>query len=160
MKFITCEYNGATYQLSCTAQALFSIYEKFGYTTDIIETTKITENTNEGWKNACWMFALFAMQGELQRRLMGEDKQPMIQMEELFQGSMPTDVNIIRRAVADALAQGFRREVPDPEKEEIDLVLMELEEREKKKTAQAASGFLTSLFAGIYSIFAPGTRSF
>lgn len=159
MKFISCEYHGVTYQLSCTAQALFSIYEKFGYTTDIIETTKLTENTVEGWKNACWLFSLFAMQGELQRRLMGEDKHPMIQMEELYQGGMPTDVNTVRRAVADALAQGFRREIPDPEKEEIDLVLMELEEREKKKTAQAASEFLTSLFAGIYSIFAPGTRS-
>lgn len=151
MKFITCEYNGVTYQLSCTAQALFSIYDKFGYTSDILETTKITENSVEGWKNACWMFALFAMQGELQRRLMGEDKRPMLQMEEIFQGGMPTDVSIVRRAVADALAQGFRREVPDPEKEEIDLVLMELEEREKKKKEQAASGFLTWLRARLFS---------
>lgn len=151
MKFITCEYNGVTYHLSCTAQALFSIYDKFGYTSDILEATKITENSVEGWRNACWMFALFAMQGELQRRLMGEDKRPMLQMEEIFQGGMPTDVNTVRRAVADALAQGFRREVPDPEKEEIDLVLMELEEREKKKKEQAASGFLTWLRARLFS---------
>lgn len=157
MKHIDCEYHGVTYQLSCTAQALFAIYEKFGYTTDIITTTKISENTVEGWKNACWLFALFAMQGELQRRLMGEDNRPMIRMEDLLKGAMPTDVATIRKAVADALAQGFRRDVPDPEQEEVDLVLMELEEQQKKKKAQAVSGLLTWLSARLSSISRPGT---
>lgn len=152
MKFIVCEYNGAAYQLSCTAQALFSIYEKFGYTTDIIQTTKIAENTPEGWKNTCWLFALFARQGELQRRLLGEDRQAMIRMEDLFEGAMPTDIAVIRRGVTDALAQGFRREFPDPEEEELDLVLMELEEIEKKKKVQAASGLRSWLRALLSSI--------
>ena len=159
MKFITCEYNGATYQLSCTAQALFAIYEKFGYSSDIVTTTKIGENTVDGWKNACWMFALFAKQGELQRRLMGEDRQPVIRMEDLFEGAMPTDANTIRRAVADALTQGFHRDAPDPEQEEVDLVLMELEELEKKKREQAASGLRSWLSALLSSISRPGTPS-
>lgn len=140
MKHIDFEFNGHTYALSFTAEALFTIYDKFGYTADILGATKILEPSAEGWKNLCWLAALLASQGELQRRNWGEDPKPMITMEQLRTGFMAADSNRLRQAVRDALEQGFQRDVPPPdEAQEVNLVLLEREEAEKKAKAAAAS---------------------
>ena len=146
MKHIDFEFNGTTYALSFTAEALFTVYDKFGYTSDILGTTKALEPSVEGWKNCCWLAALMASQGELQRRHRGEDPQRMLTMEELRTGFMAADSIRLRQAVRDALAQGFQRDVPDPDtEEEVNLVLMEREEAEKKAKAAVASGLRSLL---------------
>lgn len=146
MKHIDFEFNGTTYALSFTAEALFTIYDKFGYTADILGATKIMEPTVEGWKNLCWVAALLASQGELQRRNWGEDPHPMITMEQLRTGFMAADSNRLRQAVRDALEQGFQRDVPThDEEQEVNLVLLEREEAEKKAMAAAASGLRSLL---------------
>ena len=134
MKHIDFDFNGRTYALSFTAEALFTVYDKFGRTGDILAATKVLEPTVEGWKNCCWMAALMASQGELQRRHNGETAQPMITMEQLRTGFMAADSNRLRQAVRDALEQGFERDVPGPdEDQEVDLVLQEREAAEKKR---------------------------
>ena len=141
MKHIDFEFNGTTYALSFTAEALFTVYDKFGYTSDILETTKALEPCLEGWKNCCWLAALMASQGELQRRNQGYDRQRMLTMEELRTGFMAAESNLLREAVRDALVQGFQRDVPEPDTEaEVNLVLLEREESEKKAKAAVASG--------------------
>ena len=146
MKHIDFEFNGTTYALSFTAEALFTVYDKFGYTSNILESTKALEPTVEGWKNCCWLAALMASQGELQRRHMGETPRRMITMEELRTGFMAADSLRLRQAVRDALEQGFQRDVPDPdEDEEVNLVLLEREEAEKKSGAAALYAFRTLL---------------
>lgn len=156
MKHIDFEFNGKTYALSFTAEALFTVYDKFGYTVDILGTTKILEPTVEGWKNLCWMAALLASQGELQRRHRGEDAQRMITMEEFRTGFMAADCLRLRRAVQDALEQGFQRDVPAPDEgQEVNLVLLEREEAEKKARAAAVSGLSTLLRRLSACILAP-----
>ena len=140
MKHIDFEFNGTTYALSFTAEALFTVYDKFGYTADILGATKAMEPSVEGWKNLCWLAALMASQGELQRRHRGEDAQRMVTMEELRTGFMAADSLRLRQAVRDVLEQGFQRDVPPPDEEqEVNLVLLEREEAEKKAKAAAAS---------------------
>lgn len=133
MKHIDFEFNGKTYAFSFTAEALFTIYDKFGYTSDILGTTHVLEPTLEGWKNCCWLAALMASQGELQRRHRGESPQQMLTLEELRTGFMAADSVLLRQVVRDALEQGFHRDIPKPdEDEEVNLVLLEREEAEKK----------------------------
>lgn len=143
MKSTPYVFNGRTYALSFTAEALFTIYDKFGVTADLIGTTKILEPTAEGWKNLCWVAALLAAQGELQRRNLGYDKQPMLPMEDLRLELMASDAPALREIVVAAMEQGFHRDAPEPEEDEVDLVLLEREEAEKKKKAQL-SGALNS----------------
>lgn len=146
MKHIDFEFNGTTYALSFTAEALFTVYDKFGYTSDILGTTKIMEPTVEGWKNLCWLAALLASQGELQRRNWGHDPQSMVTMEQLRTGFMAADSLRLRQAVRDALEQGFQRDVPaHDDEQEVNLVLLEREEAEKKTKAAAASALHTWL---------------
>ena len=146
MKHIDFEFNGTTYALSFTAEALFTVYDKFGYTHNILEATKCTEPTQEGWRNLCWLAALMASQGELQRRSWGHDPRPMVTMEQLRAGFMAADSIRLREAVRDALEQGFQRDVPPQDAdEEVNLVLLEREEAEKKAKAAVASGLSTLL---------------
>lgn len=151
MKHIDFEFNGNTYALSFTAEALFTIYDKFGYTSDILGTTHVLEPTLEGWKNCCWLAALMASQGELQRRNRGEDPRKMLTLEELRTGFMAADSVRLRQAVRDALAQGFHRDMPSPDAdEEVNLVLLEREEAEKKARAAAlreSVSWLSRLFS-------------
>ena len=153
MKHIDFEFNGTTYALSFTAEALFTVYDKFGYSSDILAATGCLEPTVEGWKNCCWLAALMASQGELQRRHQGYEPQKMLTMEELRTGFMAADSLRLREAVRDALVQGFQRDVPDPDAdEEVNLVLLEREEAEKKAGAAALYAFLSSLPAQFGSI--------
>lgn len=145
MKHIDFELQGKTYALSFTAEALFTLYDKFGVTGDILGATHILEPTAEGWKNCCWLAALLASQGELQRRYMGETPQKMLTVEELRRGCMAADAAALRRAVRDALEQGFKREVKDDEDKEVNLVLLEREETSKKAAAQGRSELITWL---------------
>ena len=159
MKHIDFEFNGTTYALSFTAEALFTVYDKFGYTADILSATKAMEPSVEGWKNLCWLAALMASQGELQRRHRGEDAQRMVTMEELRTGFMAADSLRLRQAVRDALEQGFQRDVPPhDEDQEVNLVLLEREEAEKKAKAAAVSVVRTWLQRLSASISAPKTH--
>ena len=140
MKHIDFEFNGEFYALSFTAEALFTVYDNFGYTSDILGTTKIMEPSVEGWRNLCWLAALMASQGELQRRNWGHAPKNMVTMEQLRTGFMAADSLRLRQAVREALEQGFQRDVPSPDEEqEVNLVLLEREEAEKKTKAAVAS---------------------
>lgn len=163
MKHIDFDFEGRTYALSCTADALFTIYDKYGVTDDILAATHALEPTVEGWVACCWLAALFAAQGELQRRHMGYDPQPMVTLEQLRTGFMAAESVRLREAVKACLAQGFAREVPaDPaagEAEEVNLVLQERDAAQKKTKAaiEAALSTLRSALSG--STSRPGTPS-
>ena len=91
MKHIDFEFNGRTYALSFTAEALFQLYDKFGVCDDILTVTQCLEPTAEGWRNCCWLAACMATQGELQRRAQGYDPQPMVTVEQLRTGISAAD---------------------------------------------------------------------
>lgn len=153
MKHIDFAFNGNLYALSFTAEALFTIYDKFG-AGDILETTHCLEPTAEGWKNCCWMAALMAAQGELQRRRQGYDAEPMLSMEELRVGLMAAESTDLRAAVRAALEQGFHRDVPDPnEDDEVNEVLLAREQAEKKALEAESQGLLSWLSQQFASIF-------
>ena len=147
MKYIEHEFNGVTRRLSFTAGALFRLYEKFDYTANIVETLKLAENSSEAWDNTCWLYALCAEQGRLQLKALGMEIQPIISYEQLRTQASPADISGIKMAVHEALNLGFKRDLPVSDEEEVDLVLMELEEAEKKKEAGSVCALLSFLRA-------------
>lgn len=160
MKHIDFKFNDRVYALSFTAEALFQTYDKFGVCDDILEATHCLEPTAEGWRNCCWLAACMAVQGELQRRAQGYDRQPMLSVEDLRTGFMAAESTRLRLAVRQALEQGFHRDIPDPdEQQEINLVLLEREEAQKK-TRDALTSALGILRSALESwASAPSTPS-
>lgn len=159
MKRIEFEFNGRIYFLAFTAEALFTVYDHFGYTTDILTTTGCLEPTAEGYKNLCWLAALMAAQGELQRRRIGYSDQEMLEAEDLRVNLPPTKAAALQEAVMAALQEGFRRETEPDEAREINLVLQEREEAEKKKqaTQDAADILLQQLTSAITRLLTPSS---
>lgn len=151
MKRIEFEFNGRYYFLAMTAEALFTVYDQFGYTTDILATTGCLEPTVDGYKNLCWMAALLASQGELQRRRMGYSAQEMLSADDLRTNLPPTKVAELQDAVVEAMQEGFRRETEPEGEQEINLVLRERDEAEKKKQdiRDAADTLLQQLISAI-----------
>lgn len=159
MKRIEFEFNGRYYFLAFTAEALFTVYDHFGYTTDILATTGCMEPTAEGYKNLCWLAALMAAQGELQRRRMGYSNQEMLEAEDLRVNLPPTRAAALQAAVMSALQEGFRRETEPEAAQEVNLVLQEREETEKKKQAiqDAADTLLQQLISAITRLRTPSS---
>ncbi len=145
MKHIDFDFNGRTYALSFTAEALFTVYEKYGVVDSILEGTGVFEPTEEGWVSCCWLLALMAAQGELQRRHLGETPRPMLTLEDIRTGCMAGDVPRIRQAVRDCLEQGFAHEPTAEERkqQEVNLVLQQREEQAKKARPLALSALDT-----------------
>ena len=139
MKSTPYEFNGHTYNLSFTAEALFRFQEKYGESTDLLGETHAMDNTLEGWKGCCWLAALLASQGELQRRYLGQTPEPMLSAEELRRTATPRDMLRLRQAIQAALLQGFARDVAEDPDEEVDVVLAERTKLEKKTRALARS---------------------
>lgn len=129
-RLIEFEYNDRSLAAYCPASAVYDIFEKFGVTDDIAAETHFLESTREGWDNCCWLLAEFCRWGELWRRQQGEDRREMITVGEL-QLAPPQDMPRFRELVADTLAAGFRRDIPDEDGGEVDLVLREIERKKK-----------------------------
>lgn len=157
LNYVEHKFNGRTHKLALTVAALYEIYEKFEYSTDIIGLLKIDQNSSESWKNTCWLYALLAAQGELQRRALGYSPEPMLTMDEVLRFAAPADLPGIKMAIYEAVNMGFACAVERSEDEEVDLVLKELELQEKKKEAGAGNELLSSFLAAVCSSFAEKT---
>lgn len=144
-RVIEFEYAGRTWWAYCPASAIFDIYDHFnnGEVGDIVDITGFDRQTREGWDAVCWLLAEFCRWGELGRRSMGELPQPMLTISQAQQASAP-DSNRLRDVVTETILAGLRREIPDPEADEVDLVLREIDEGKKKEPPRGLFGRLIS----------------
>ena len=131
MKQTEWNYRGEAHPMSFTANALFTVYDRYGVG-EITDITEITESSEQGFRDLCWIAALLCREAELQRRYMGEDPRIMLTAEELELMLLPSEVPALRSAVAAAMKQGFRRSLDTGEPEEVNAVLLERENAEKK----------------------------
>lgn len=137
-RVIEFEYDGRPYEAYCPAAALFDMYEHFGAVGPVSEVTKFDEDTRAGWDACCWLLAELCRWGELRRRYLGETPRDMLTVKDLTLAP-PADVPRLRLVVLEAVAAGFRRDIPDEEAEERDLILEELDGAQKK--TPPAGGF-------------------
>lgn len=126
MKAVKIVVGGKTRYLAFTGEALFAIRDTFGGAEALLEAVK--PDTRDSFKNLCTAAALLAEQGELARRAMGYDSEPITTAAELERVVMPSDIIALKMAIPRALALGFGREV-EPENNEVDLGLAELNQK-------------------------------
>lgn len=130
MKAIKIDLAGRTRYLAFTVEAMFQIQEIFGGTGELIEA--IRENTRESFEAACKAAAILAEQGELVRRGLGYDQEPITDAETIAATMTPGEIAAIKVAITSAMALGYGREI-EPGDDEIDLGLAELNEQKKTR---------------------------
>ena len=124
MKIIDFEHNGTTYHLCMNAAALFDIYAKFGSENPVL--SHIQDMGKKGFEAVCWMLWKLAEQGELVRRWQGHRPEP-IPREGQFRALLaPDQASEARLAIAEAVKQGFAREISTERPDCVDLGLQQL----------------------------------
>lgn len=130
MKAVKITLAGRERYLAYTVEAMFQIQEQFGAPTELIEATQ--NDGREGCAAACRAAAILAEQGELARRSLGYDPEPMISEADILANLTPGDIAALKLAIPSAMTLGFGREV-EPENDEVDLGLAELNAQKKTR---------------------------
>ena len=128
MKAVKVSLAGRERYLAFTVEAMFQIEEKFGGSGELLEAMK--DSGREGFSAACRAAAILAEQGELARRSLGYDPQPLVEAEVIAASMTPSEIAGLTLDIMAAVSLGYGREV-EPEQDEIDLGLAELNEQKK-----------------------------
>lgn len=129
MRAVKCELAGRERYLVFTVEAMFQIEEAFGGVKELTE--QMGPSTRDAFSVICKTAAILAEQGELARRGMGYDPEPPADEAEITAAVVhPFEMVRLRMAITAALSLGFGREV-EPENDEVDLGLAELNAQKK-----------------------------
>ena len=134
MKAVRLTLAGRERYLAYTVEAMFQLEELFGEVPALIDA--VSANDREGFQAACRAAAVLAEQGELARRHMGYEPLPLLSPEDVAATATPSDLPGLRSAIVSAISLGFGREI-EPEDDEVDLGLAELNEQKKRGNADA-----------------------
>lgn len=128
MKAVKIALAGRERYLALTVEAMFQMEEIFGGTAEL--TDILMRNDRESFSAACKAAAILAEQGELARRHMGYEPGPLLSEEDAAATTDPAGLVALKAAVLSAITLGYGREI-QPENDEIDLGLAELNEQKK-----------------------------
>ena len=134
MKAIKITLAGRERYLAFTGEAMFKIGEEFGGTSELLKRTEA--NNRESLKTAAKAAEILAAFGELARRYMGYDPEPMLEAEAVVATITPAEIVSLKLAIASAITLGYGREVTD-ENEVVDLGLQESNAQKKRADAGA-----------------------
>ena len=132
MKAVKINLAGRVRYLAFTGEAMFQMRDKFGGTSKLLDNMKA--DTREGFSIACEAAALLAEQGELVRRNFGYDPEPILDASTIAATAAPSEIVALKLAIPAAISLGYGREV-EPENDEVDLGLAELNTQKKRGNA-------------------------
>lgn len=130
MKAVKLTLAGRERYLTFTVEAMFQIQEQFGGPTELIEA--VQDGGRCGFAAACKAAAILAEQGELARRSLGYDPEPIADEAAIAASLSPGEIAALKLAIPAAMSLGFGREV-EPEDDEVDLGLAELNAQKKTR---------------------------
>lgn len=130
MKAVKLTLAGRERYLTFTVEAMFQIQEQFGGPSELIEA--VQDSGRAGFSAACKAAAILAEQGELARRSLGYDPEPIADEAAIAASLSPGEVAALKLAVPAAMSLGFGREV-EPDDDEVDLGLAELNAQKKTR---------------------------
>ena len=129
---IETKLSGRTLHLRYTMQALFEAAEHFGGEGKAMEA--LSKEGKEGFEAFRFWLVLLSRAGEKRRREDGEKMQEYLREADVTADMTPGEYLAAKQAVIDAINAGYRRQEDDPE-QEVDLTLMEIEEKKERAGA-------------------------
>lgn len=130
MRAVKFDLAGRTRYLAFTVEAMFQLEEQFGGTQGLVDA--VQDGGRDGFAAACRVAAILAEQGELARRSLGYDPEPIVSADEIMASMSPSGLIELKLAIPAAISLGYGREV-EPENNEVDLILAELNAQKKTR---------------------------
>jgi len=130
MKAVKLALAGRERYLCFTVEAMFQVQEQFGGSGELLDALKA--GGREGFSAACRAAAILAEQGELARRALGYDPEPIVDAGAIASAMSPSEVTALMLAIPAAISLGYGREVEE-ENDEVDLGLAELNAQKKTR---------------------------
>ena len=127
MKAVKVSVGRQEYYLAFNGEAMFAIRDKYGDAETLME--KMKPDTRESFEIVCDVIALLSEQGELVRRYYGYERADIIKAEEIRQLAQPADIIGLKMAIPRAIALGYGRDIEPEKDDEIDLGLVELNQK-------------------------------
>ena len=127
MKAITITIGGKTLYLTYTGEAMFGLREKYGEPTEMLE--KMSGDTKESFDITCDVIATLAEQGELVRRYYGHTPQDIVSFETIKLLTQPKDIFTFKLIIPRVVTLGFSKEIIGDNDDEVDLGLLELNQK-------------------------------
>lgn len=121
-----CRLGDREFWLVYTADAYFDIQSAYG--SDLIE--KLRPGTRDAYEVALGCLLILAREGELCRRYMGYDHEPMMTEEDIRRCILPDSIVRLKTLVNDAILAGLHIENSEgPDNEPVDIGLLEYEKK-------------------------------
>ena len=130
MRAIRVTVGGRVLYLAYNCEAMFTLEEMAGDTAELFG--KMQPNNRAGVAVLTQAAAILAEQGELIRRSLGYDKAPIITPEQLAAIATPRELLELKNAIPKAIHYGLALEIGPEEGEEIDLGLLELQQKKTR----------------------------
>jgi len=130
MKAVKLALAGRERHLCFTVEAMFQVQEQFGGSGELLDALK--SGGRDGFSVACRAAAILAEQGELARRALGYDPEPIVDAGTIASVMSPSEVTALMLAIPAAISLGYGREV-EAENDEVDLGLAELNAQKKTR---------------------------
>ena len=128
---IPFEYRGGEYRLYFNGLLLYAFLDRYG-DKGVMEV--LEQDGKEGLEANIWLLCELTRQAELYRRYLGEEPGAVLDYARTLAAVPPGEIPEIRGTVALAVAEGFRRDHPDPD--DADPWLQELEAEKNPKKAR------------------------
>lgn len=130
MRAVKIALAGRERYLCFTVEAMFQLQDKYGAPEEFLE--RVGAPGRDGFETACGAAAILAEQGELARRALGYDPEPILDAGTIAAALTPAEAAQLKLAIPAAMTLGFGREV-EPDNGEVDLGLAELNAQKKTR---------------------------
>jgi len=131
-RVVAVRIKGLDRVLNYSVEVMFDVIDKYE---NIQNALKLLEQNNkESFEVLRWLAVKMANDGELCRREAGLDKNPIVKDADISLRMKPLEYEELKVAVIEAITQGYRREVVDPN-EYYDAEFLEYEAKKAKAGA-------------------------
>ena len=138
-RMIKCPLFGREFNLNYSMGVLFRVNERFGSVEVLLGRLSSDVDSPEAFDDVAWTFTQLANDGELARRQMGYDPQPLLADNEITPHITPAQFLEMKEAIRDAVYLGYTTEEnAQDEPSDVDEGLAQIMAKKKVRLAARA----------------------
>lgn len=126
-RMTTAMIGGKNRHFNFSISVLFDVVDKYGSTGAMLDALR--SEGRESFQAVVWTAVKMQNDAECIRRDRGFDAEPMMEEKDFYERMSPAEFLVLKRAVSDAITNGFKMETD--EDREVDMILEEIEAKKE-----------------------------